>query len=345
MQCIRFPKTKVKTYLKREDRDLTVIHQFDPFPYIISKRNASAGKCTYCELYSTLELGRSNMANYIAKKPSKLSLDSYYSNETVLLYLSNLREELKHYPHILELINQLFEVKTYSNFREYCEELEIDPYLDVIQEEYLIAIESFYQYNLELINLQKTLYFALDAIFSLLENRKCVSELLYNLKQFVKYNWLYIHKYNYLRTVERCEGSSEFQVNPCPRGFIFGTTDTVYESKTLFFITYYRIYEERSKFLPSKSFIYEFDTAANLVKAPPINNVYSSGEICFGEVRVTDCADRFNAFWSSHFNSDLDNDKNTYTPKEFFDRHLLGADDISQYSSMKLNKEALIYEE
>ena len=342
MKRIRFPKSRVKTYLSRSSNNLVITHQFDPFPYIISKRNASSSRCTYCDMYSIPELRNSPISNYGAVKPSRFN-SNYCSSESSLEYLNCLLEELKGYPHIQQLLQQLFEFRSYSNVIECCHDLNVNIYLDVIQDEYRLVLDTYYANHLKLVTLLKNIYLALNAVSDfLIDAPKTLTLLSILTSNYSNYNWSNFQS-SYCKSLYRCSGSNEFVSKPCPKNFIFGTTDTIYQSSVLFFITNYSIKD--SYFLGDKSYIFEFDTSSNLVKPPNINNVYSSGEICFGSVEVTDCADRFNAFWSSHFNNDLNNTKNNYTAQEFFKYYLENAEDVSQFSSITASFKSIIYEE
>lgn len=326
MLKINFPRERIKTYYKsklntNDSNEFTLVHQFDPFNYIISKRTTAASKCTYCQ-YKNIK----PLIDLTVWCPIRygFNLDGTVNLEE----LNTLKKCFINYPHILELLDQYFAIPHIKSFKQMCELLDVDPYLSNFTKDYKKVLEYYYYNQLRVKTVAKLLiqsikYLVFDNI-----NNITFMKFFNNIEKLdLNYSNWFNFTQTYYRYIFKCKGSSDYIERVCPAGYTFKTKSNIYQAGILFFKTTYRV--EDKELVGLKSYIFEFDSKNNLFRGPNLNNIYQNGEICFGTVEVTDCADRFSAFWSTYFNDDLSYPKTVYTPEDFFEACLSGFEELS----------------
>lgn len=317
-----FPSNKVKTFFKRDRDEIILVHQFDPFDYIISKDTRMiANTCKYCDMY------KSNQLFYRLGKVRGVQ-SHFFSGSGRDQFIDLLAESDLFVPLLLET-----DIYDGSNARPIKEEVVKACLSDMnnkVKER--VALDWFAMYMSVRSDSKMN-----DSVCRAMKHRN------YRLNEEI--NTIRLDKI----FLPSCEGPSEFGNDPCYAGFNFNTVDTFCSLKTHFLVSryYFEILEEdvpdeededgyrtecTPAFVPGGYYLFEFDSETNMFIPPNINNIYPEGRICFGAIKVDSCQQAFQTFWTTNFNSDLDGPKDCLTAKEFFNICMSGATELeSEY--------------
>lgn len=307
-----FPKQAVKSFLR--EKDYKVIHQFEPFDYIVSKGKNYLHHCKNCRYSQNSPLERvfssSKSLNELVSFCNRFRYyDNWYTDDPLLVKLKD-------------------ELKSFKSFPSYLSEIKLDPQYTLINNIYLNAIERYMQYAYPYIAKAHLLYALLSSLDVSSFSADNMSRYFLDIRLLRRISRYKSKDYfNTLIRIYNCPGGNHFErINDsCPAGYNFKNKNTIYSSGPLFMEA--NIYQNAYQELKASSvFLYEYVSDEDWFQPPRLSNVYDSGKICFGTIHINDTKEAFNAFWNTPFNSDLSSvSKDVYSNKTFFERVLKGA--------------------